>query len=236
MSYDELKAKICEIGARMYQRGYIDGYSGNITVKTNDGPILTSPSGVAKGFLQQHQILLVDEEGNCVDDQKPRQGLRPTSELSMHLECYRQRDDVQAVVHAHPPNAVALTIAGIELTQPLIPEMIVMLGVVPTAPYATPSSAENRDVIRSLVTDHDTIMLAHHGSVTVGRSLEEAYMRLEVLEHNATILSKVMTLGGPKRRLGPSDLSKLLRERETLGLLRDVDADTYLNGKKADNS
>jgi L-fuculose-phosphate aldolase len=140
----------------------------------------------------------------------------------MHLECYRQRADVHGVVHAHPPTAVALTVAGYDFGQCIIPEAVVMLGLVPTTPYATPASVENRDAVRDLVLEHDAIMLSHHGSLTLAANVWEAYLRLETLEHTARILYMAEQMGGAIPLRAPQ-VEKLIQTRERLGLLRPGD-------------
>lgn len=224
MTEQALREEICHIGRLMNQKNFIDGASGNISARLDDDHFLATPSGLAKGFMQPEQILKIDASGQRVGPITPgTEHLRPTSELLMHLECYKQRPDIGGVVHAHPPTAVALTIAGYDLQQPLIPEMIVVLGFVPTTPYANPASAENRDAISRLIREHDAIMLAHHGSLTVSGTLWEAYLRLETLEHSANILYRTAALGGAKQPITPENLDKLVAAREALGLMRPGD-------------
>src|SRR5690606_31729478 len=139
-------------------------------------------------FLEPDQVLIIDEAGNVVGPSTAaNRTLKPTSELPMHLEAYRQRPDIGAVVHAHPPITIALSIAGIPLADCLLPEVIVFLGLVPTTQYATPSSEENVRAIRDLIAGHDALVLQRHGSLTVGNSPMQAFMRLETMEQNARI-------------------------------------------------
>jgi L-fuculose-phosphate aldolase len=229
MSTDEasLRGLICHIGRLMHQARYIDGASGNVSARLDSQHILATPSGLAKGFLQPDQLIVLDLEGNKVGAATDsNRNLRPTSEILMHLECYRQRADVHGVVHAHPATAVALTIAGVSLRTCVIPEAIVTLGLVPTAVYSTPSSAENRDAIRALVPYHDAIMLAYHGSLTVGTDVWQAYMRLETLEHTAIILHRAAQLG-PITPLSPEQVIKLLEMRRQLGYWRPGDEERF---------
>ena len=222
-----LRSLICTIGRLMHQMHYVDGSAGNISVRLDDNRILATPSGLAKGFLQSDQLIIVDMDGKKVGpDTNANHDLHPTSELLMHIECYRQRSDVGGVVHAHPPTAVALTIAGVNMATCVIPEAVVVLGLVPTAPYATPSGPENRDVVRQLVGQHDAILLAHHGSLTVGPDVWQAYMKLETLEHTAVILHKAAQLG-PIRPLQPEQVAKLLDLRRQLGLWRPGDEERF---------
>ncbi|PJF40066.1 MAG: class II aldolase family protein [Phototrophicales bacterium] len=223
-----LREQICTIGQLMHRQGYIDGNSGNISARLDDGRILATPSGLAKGFMSPDQLIIVDMDGNRVDRPTPaNRDLRPTSELLMHLECYHKRPDVMGVVHAHPPVAVAMTIAGIDFQQCLIPEAVVILGLIPTTPYATPSGPENRDAISQLIEHHDVLMLAYHGSLTVSDSVWDAYLRLESLEHTAKILTTVHQLGGPKRPIAPHQVEKLIDIREKIGLLKPGDAEGF---------
>lgn len=222
-----LRTLICRIGHLMHQAHYIDGGSGNISARLDANHILATPSGLAKGFLQPEQLIVVDMDGNKVGPiTDANRDLRPTSELLMHLECYRQRPDVAGVVHAHPPTAVALTIAGVSLRTCVIPEAIVVLGLVPTAAYSTPASAENRDAIRALIAQHDAIMLAYHGSLTVAPDVWQAYLKLETLEHTAVILHHTAQLG-PITPLSPVQVKKLLEMRRQLGYWRVGDEERF---------
>lgn len=226
-SEQELRALICRIGQLMHQKGFIDGTAGNISVRLGDNRFLTTPSGLAKGFMQPEQMIIVNLDGERVDEpSSANEHLRPTSESYMHLECYRQRDDVNGVVHAHPPTAVALTLIGYDFQQCIIPEMVVVLGLVPTAPYSTPASPENRDAIAELIEQYDAIMLAHHGSLTVADSLWNAYLKLESLEHGANIIHRAEQLGGVQS-IPAYQVEKLLAQREKLGLMRKGDRERF---------
>lgn len=224
----DLRELICLVGRLMYQQGYVDGTGGNISARLADDRILMTPSGLATGFLAPDQLVIVDLAGERVDEPNETNAeLRPTSESSMHLECYRQRDDVMAVVHAHPPTAIALTLAGFDFQQCLIPEMVVLLGLTPTAPYSTPSSKENRDAISHLIREHDVIMLSNHGSLTVAKSLWDAYFLLESLEHNAGIIHRALQLSDDLKPIPADQIEKLVTYREQFGLLRPGDLERF---------
>jgi len=224
----ELRQLICRVGQLMYRQGYVDGAGGNISARLDDDRILMTPSGLAIGFLDAEQLIVVNMAGERVDEPGAANAhLRATSESAMHLECYRQRDDVQAVVHAHPPTAVALTLVGFDFQQCIIPEMVVLLGMVPTAPYSTPSSQENSAAITNLIREHDAIMLSNHGSLTVAKSLWDAYLMLESLEHSATILHRALQLSGDLIAIPPEQINKLLAYREQFGLLRPGDRERF---------
>lgn len=213
MDISTLRKGIVEIGAEMYRRDFISGGAGNISVRLPDGNILITPSGLNKGKLSPKDLLIIDMQGNSVEGTSSR----PSSETPMHLEVYRQRADVCAVIHAHPITCVALSLVGISLQEVYIPEALVMLGPVPTTPYATPSSTENRDAIAGLIQHHDAIILAHHGSLTIGCDLEEAYSRLEILEHTAKTVALAFQMGTP-RKLAAQAVEKLLALRQKMGL------------------
>ena len=230
MTEQELREKICLIGQLMHRLGYIDGASGNISARLDMERILATPSGLAKGFMTPDQLIIVDMDGNKVGPSTTANAnLRPTSELLMHLECYQQRPDVNGVVHAHPPTAIAMTIAGYSFQRCLIPEAVVLLGIIPVTPYATPASPENRDAISQLICEHDAILLAYHGSLTVAEDVWKAYLRLESLEHTAKILYMVEQLGGPRQSIQPEQVQKLLKTREQLGLSRPGDAQRFFD-------
>lgn len=208
----------------MHQFQFIDGASGNISARLGPDRILATPSGLAKGFLSPEQLIVIDLDGNLI--QPAPLGLKPTSELLMHLEAYKQRADVTGVVHAHPITAVALSIVGIPLTDCIIPESVLLFGPIPTTPYANPSSAENQRAISELVKTHDAIILAYHGSLTVGPTVWDAYLKLESLEHTAQIIAQARMLGEVKP-LPPEQVAKLIDTRQRWGFARDTDADEF---------
>jgi L-fuculose-phosphate aldolase len=221
MNETELREQMCLIGQLMHRNGYIDGASGNISARIDNNSILTTPSGIAKGFMRPEQLIIVNMSGERVDlPNAANEHLRPTSEMAMHLECYRQRPDIQGVVHAHPPTAIALTISGHTFSECLLPEVVILLGIIPILPYASPASQENQLIIRDAVAQHDAIMLTYHGSLTLAKTLWDAYLRLENLEHSAKIIYMVSQLGGAKTHLNVEQIDKLIAIRERLGLLR----------------
>lgn len=217
----DLRRQIVSIAQKMYERDFISGIAGNISVRLSSDRILLTPSGGSKADLVPSELLVVDMQGNCVEGNR---ACRPSSELPMHLEVYRQRADVGAVVHAHPITCVAMSLVGMSLAPPYIPEALVLLGPIATTPYATPSSTENRDAIAGLIHNHDAIILAHHGTLTVGRTLKEAYDRLEVLEHTARTIALAHQLGTP-RMLSEDAVQKLLDLRTRMGLAHEDETD-----------
>ena len=176
--------------------------------------------------MREEQLLVVDLEGRIVVESEATRGLRPTSELPMHLEAYRRRPDVRAVVHAHPPITVALSIAGVAMDTPLLPEVIVLLGLIPTTDYAMSSSDEGAAAIRRLIADHDALILQRHGTLTVGTTLTVAFMRLETVEQNARIHFMLAQLGADNP-LAAHEVRKLLQMRRAMGLERAGDAAAF---------
>lgn len=213
-----LRQQLVRIGRLLYEKGFISASDGNISALIEPGRILITPSGLHKGFLEPDQLLVVDQDGRRIGvSTMATRGLKPTSELPMHLELYRLRPDISAVVHAHPPTTIALSIAGIPLADCLLPEVIVTLGLIPTTEYATPSTEENVRAIREFMGNHDALVLQRHGTVTVGKDPMEGFMRLETVEQNARVAFMLAQLG-IRNPLSPDEVSKLLRQREDMGL------------------
>lgn len=227
MGERRLREEIVEIGRQLHRNQLVDGTSGNVSVRLGSDRILTTPSGIAKGFLHPDDLIVVDMAGHKAGLQAPRaRDLHPTSELPMHLEAYRQRPDIGGVVHAHPPTTIALSISGVSLERCQIPEAVVVLGLVPTTEYATPSSAENRHAISQLIRQHDAIVLRYHGSLVVGQNVWEAYLKTETLEHTAKITYMVERLGGGEP-LRSDQVEKLVQMRREMGLARPGDTERF---------
>ena len=188
----ELKKQFVEIGKRIWTRGYVASNDGNMTVRINDKEILATPTGISKGLMAVEMISKCDMEGNVIAG-NPK--YRPSSEVKMHLEVYKQRPDVNAVVHAHPAYATSFAVAGIPLDKCVLPEAIIVIGSVPIAPYGLPSTAEIPDRMRPFIKNSDAILLENHGALTLGSDLLNAYHKMETLEHTANIVWKAMQLG-----------------------------------------
>lgn len=213
-----LREEIVRVGRLMYERGLVVGIDGNISARLDEAHVLCSPSGLCKGMMTPEQLIVIDMDGHKVGPgTTANRDLHPTSEVPMHLEAYRQRPDIGGVVHAHPPITVALSIAGVSLADCMLPEVIVNLGLVPTTEYATPASEENVRAIRDLISNHDGMILQRHGTLTVGRSPWEAYLRLESLEQVARITLILQQLGRGEP-LPPDFVEKLLEQRQKMGL------------------
>ncbi|MGQ9689491.1 MAG: class II aldolase/adducin family protein [Desulfobaccales bacterium] len=201
-----LKQEIVMICRMMHQKNLIAGMDGNVSVKWGDH-LLTTPSGVNKGFLRLDQILTVDWEGRVLRGEG-----QPTSEMAMHLAVYRLRSEINAVIHAHPPLITAFSIAGISLEEFILPEVVMSLGLVPTASYATPTTPEVPESIRGLIDRYDALILERHGALTVGQDLMDAYNKMEKLEHAALVILSALQLGRV-RLLPPKEVEKLIQLR-----------------------
>jgi L-fuculose-phosphate aldolase len=196
MTEHELRQEMVRVGRMMWERGYVAATDGNLSARLSADRLLVTPSGASKGFLSADDLVVIRPDGEPARrGTNPGQTERPSSEILMHLEVYDQRPDVQAVVHAHPPLATAFSIAGVTLARCVLPEVVITLGGIPTVDYATPGTTEVPASIRRAIREYDAIILAHHGSLTVGTSLWDAYLRLEKVEHTAQITLAAQQLG-----------------------------------------
>lgn len=204
---DELREELIWVCRRLEEKGLIAATDGNVSCRLDEDRLLITPSGSAKGDLEPGDLLVMDLEGALL-----RGAGKPSSESRMHLLVYRRRPDVEAVVHAHPPLLTAFTLAGAPFVAEALPEVWLTIGPVPTAPYATPSTVEVPDSIAPFVQDSLAILLERHGSLTMGRTLKEACLRLEKLEHAAHTLfySRLLNPLAPGP-LSPEALAKLGR-------------------------
>ena len=210
----EIKKQICEIGKRIYNKGMVASNDGNISVKLNDNEFLCTPTGVSKGFMTPEYICKVDANGNVI---QANPGFKPSSEIKMHMRVYRERPDVKSVVHAHPMYATSFAIAGIPLTEPIMPEAVIALGCVPIAEYGTPSTEEIPDAVSKYVQHFDAVLLANHGALTFSDSLLNAYHKMESVEFYAQLLYQAKMLGGAQP-LSDSQVQRLYEIRRAFGL------------------
>src|SRR5512144_2738294 len=207
-----LRSDIVEVGRRMYARSYTASNDGNISVRLGADRLLMTPKSVCKGFMTPDMMCITDLDG------KKLQGDRdPSSEMLMHLEVYRQRPDVQAVVHAHPPTATGFAVAGIPLDRAVLAEVLTTLGSIPIAEYGTPSTAELPEAVRKYIKAHDGMLLANHGAVTCGNSVFNAHFKMETIEHFAKI-SLVARLLGREHLISRGEVERLQGLRGTYGI------------------
>ena len=196
----------------LYERSYVVSSDGNVSVRLDDGRILATPTMTCKGRMTEDLLALTDLDGRPLNDR------RASSELAMHLLIYRERPEIKAVCHAHPPHGTAFAVAGLAIDQPILSEVILTLGCVPLASYGTPSTEELTDAMQPLVQYHNALLMANHGAVAYGADLWQAWDRLETLEHTAKIAILSRMLGGSKN-LSPEAIEKLINVREAAGYL-----------------
>ena len=211
--YDEhtVREHICQVGRWLWEKNYIAGTDGNISARLGDR-LLVTPSGLSKGHMRPEQLVWTDLAGRVLPESH-NVGLQPSSEIWMHTMAYRQRPDIGAVVHAHTPIAVALSLAGYAIACDVIPEMVYSLGCVPTLAYAAPSSQANADIIEVPIRTHDALVLTHHGSLAVGLDLHTAYLGTEKIEHAALLTAQALQLG-PLRPIPAGEAERVWAMRQ----------------------
>lgn len=209
----ELREAIVEVGRMLYDRGFVAAGDGNVSARLGDGTLLATPTMVCKGRMRPEMIVHCDKDGAPLAGQG-----RPSSELAMHLAIYRLRDDVDAVVHAHPPTATGFAVAGLALDRALLSEVVLTLGCIPLTEYGTPSTHEIVDSLTPYIPAHDALLLANHGAVAYGPDMEAALSNMETLEHFAKISLVAHLLGGA-RQLPAAAVAKLVEVRERAGYM-----------------
>jgi len=211
---DQLRADIVEVGRRLWQRGFVASNDGNISVRVGEDRLLMTPASVSKGFMTREMMVLTDLDGTLVSGSP---GRKPSSEILMHLVVYRNRADVGAVVHAHPPLSTGFAVAGIPLDRAVLAEVVTTLGSIPIAEYGTPSTTELADAVAPYVKAHDGLLLANHGALALGRDLFGAYYKMETIEHFAKI-SLVARQLGRERLLSREEVQRLQDLRGRYGI------------------
>lgn len=214
MELHALKRLVVQFSRRLWEQGYVANHDGNISVRLDRGRLLATPTAMSKVDITENDLLVVD-----LATGKVLTGTRKVfSEISLHQEFYRVRPDVNAVVHAHPPVSFAMGCVGLEVDPRITPEAVVSLGDrVPLAPVVLPGSVESKQQVRSLGELYDVIALGNHGLLACGADLEQAYLRLELVEHLAKVHQAAQTFGG--LRLIPGRfVGDLLDRRKKAGL------------------
>lgn len=211
------KSDLIEAGRRLWQRELIAGGEGNLSIRLRGERILATVSGVSKGNLSPEHFVELDMDGNPVGYSR----YKPSSEIKMHLAAYRLRPDIGAVCHAHPPHATAFATAGLGIDECVVPEIIVALGSVPLAKYATPSTNEVPQSISEWIGKSDAVLLENHGALTVGKDIFDALFKMESIDHAARILILARQLGGASR-LSSANVDKLFETRQQLGFSNPV--------------
>ncbi|MCP4869051.1 MAG: class II aldolase/adducin family protein [Proteobacteria bacterium] len=206
----QLRDELIKFSHLTYERHLLVAMDGNLSVRLSDDLILCTQAGCHKGLLTDDQIVVIDMSGT-----KVRGKGEPTSEMAMHLACYRRRDDIEAVVHAHPPTCIAFTVAGVSMARCVLPEVVLTLGSIPTLQYETTGTHSLADLVGGAMEMNDGVMMDRHGAVCVGSSLLDAFCKLETMEHTAKIMRDARGLGGLQEL--PADEAVKLR---SMGLKR----------------
>ena len=209
----ELKEQICEVGRRLWQRAYVDGNGGNLSIRLTEDVVLCTPTLVSKGFMKPEDLCLVDLDGNQLAGVKKR-----TSEILMHLSIMKAQPKARAVSHAHPPYATGFAVAGVTPPTCMIPEIEVFIGRVPIAPYETPGTPEMGLKVAELVDEHNTVLMENHGVVSWSHSIEDAYFKMEIVEAYCRTVIVTTQLGVQPKQFSPKHLKDLLDIKKTLGV------------------
>ena len=213
---EALKLEICDIGRRLWQRAYVDGNGGNVSVRVAENVVLCTPTLVSKGFMKPEDLALVDMSGAMLAGSKRR-----TSELLMHLAIFAAQPKARACVHAHPPTATGYAVCGIQPPSCMIPEMEIFIGQVGVAPYLTPGSPALGEAVSQLAVQHNTILMANHGVVAWGFGVEDAYFKMEILEaycKTMLVTAQLSQLGTRPNTIPPGQMLELLAIKKTLGI------------------
>ncbi len=207
-----LKSELVAAAHRLHQAGWVANHDGNLTARVGAGRFLATPTAVSKAAVREDWLITVDAAGKVVEGRR-----KPFGELDLHLACYRARPEIQVVCHAHPPTATGFGVAGLELDPLPLPEAVVSLGRVPTLPLAAPKSAEGAAAVERAATQHDALLLAGNGVITLGSDVEQALLRMELVEHVARILLVARQLGAVQE-LPRTLVTALLEARTKAGL------------------
>ena len=210
---EALKVKLCDIGRRMWERGYVDGNGGNITVRVGDNLILCTPTLISKGFMQPGDMCLTDLEGRQLAGTRQR-----TSEALTHLGIMKRQPKARACVHAHPPHATAFADASVRPPPCLIPEAEVFIGQVGLAEYQTPGTPENANAVGRVGVDHQVVLMQNHGVITWGDHVEDAYWKMENIDAYCQTVWIASQLGSGLHSFGPQKLQELIAIRKKLGM------------------
>lgn len=204
----EHREAIVRFGRQLHANGFVAATDGNLSIRLDEDRLLVTPTCMSKGMMRPADLVIVDMQGNRVAGKR-----KVSSEIGMHLLIYRLRPDVHGIVHAHPPTATGFAASGFGLSRPLVCEVVVGLGSIPLARYGTPGTAELTDALEPLIAEHDAILMANHGVVTYGSTLENAFMKMETVEHFARI-ALVTHLLGHEQPLSAKEVEKLFAVRD----------------------
>jgi len=194
MNEERLRLEMVKYSHLIYQKGWVANHDGNLTAKLDDTRLLCTPTGQSKGMVGLEQLIVIDPKNKVLAGTR-----RPFSELQLHRAAYRARPEIGCVIHAHPPTTGGFAVAGISLDPPFMAEPVVSLGpTIPLIPFFPPGDSRLDTVIEEGFAKADVLMLANHGVLAVGANLEQAFLRIELVEHLAKIALVARQVGGIK--------------------------------------
>lgn len=208
----QLRDEIVQVGRLVFEKGWVAANDGNITLRLDEGCLLSTPTGISKGMMRPEDLIVCDLDGRKLHGERER-----TSEMAMHLTIYRMRPDVHSVLHAHPPVATGFAVAGRALNLGLLPEVVISLGSVPLADYGLPGTPALTAGMLPYISKYDALLMANHGAVAYGEDLWQAFSRMEMVEHFARITLVAELLGGAKV-LPRVEVQKLFESRVRYGV------------------
>jgi L-fuculose-phosphate aldolase len=210
---ETLKKRICDIGRRIWERNYVDGNGGNITVRVGENLVLCTPTLISKGFMTPADVCLIDLDGKQLAGTRKR-----TSEAMTHLAIMKRQPKARSCVHAHPPHATAFAVAGVRLPACMIPEVEIFLGEIGYAKYETPGTSALAGVVAAAAVDHCSTIMENHGVMVWGRDVEDACWKLEITDTYCQTVWIASQLGGHLRSIGADKLKDLIALRKSLGM------------------
>ncbi|WP_048627481.1 class II aldolase/adducin family protein [Listeria ivanovii] len=213
MEIEVLKDLICDVCHKMWQQGWVAANDGNVTARLEENMYIATPTGISKSFITPDKLLLINGKGELLEENP--EGYRLSSEIKMHLRCYEEREDVGAVVHAHPPTATGFALAQIPLDSYSLIESSITIGSVPITPFGTPSTMEVPEAITPYLPEHDVLLLENHGALSVGSDLITAYYRMETLELVAKTMfvARMLRGGEVEKEIPRENLERLFKMR-----------------------
>ncbi len=213
MQFEQLKSQLVSYSHKLAFKGWVANHDGNLSLRLPEGRFLATPTAMHKGDVDHTMLIVVDEAGTVIEGTR-----KLFSEWELHRVIYAARPDVNAIIHSHAPYATACAVAGYSLALPVMVEPVVSLGAgIPSVPFFVPKSAEGLSLLAQTATEADALLIENHGPLSYGPSLETAYLRMELVEHQAKIQTLARSLGGA-RPLPMDVLPPLLEARAKAGL------------------
>lgn len=209
----ELRERMADIGQRIWNKDYVDGNGGNLTIRVGDNLVLCTPTLISKGFMTADDMCLIDFDGKQLAGTRKR-----TSEAMTHMAIMKRQPKAKACCHAHPPHATAFAVASVVPPTCMIPEAEVFLGQVGLAPYRTPGTPENADAVGEVGVDHQAVLMENHGVITWGKDIEDAYWKMENTDAYCKTVWIASQLGKPLKTITGSQAKELIQLRKSLGM------------------